>query len=246
MMKRRKGHGSVNLIPPIITRAELGWTDGGFGLGYFDGEENNLSHFLWLSGEKEHGPYEVKMLIYRKHDQLKELLALLKSLGDQIQLVSIFEPVEIQVQDLIKQPFKGRMQSRRSPYEQKHVSEAFWQLRICNLVNCISKTHLVGEPLTFNLELDDPIEKKLDDSHSWKGISGKYVIHLGPKSKIEKGTRKNLPHLKSSVGAFSRMWLGVRPASGLAVTDDLEGPADLLLDLDRLIRLPKAQLGWEF
>lgn len=246
MKNRKKGHGSVNLFPAVITRAELGWTDGGSGLGYFDGEDGSLSHFIWISGEKEHGPYEIKMLIYQNHEQLKELLALIKSLGDAIRLVSIFEPVEIQLQDLIKQPFKGRMQSKRSPYEQKHWSEAFWQFRICNLESCISKTHLLGKAVSFNLELHDPIENKLDDAHAWRGIGGKYVMSLGPESSVKKGRNKKLPLLKASVGAFSRMWLGIRPASGLAVTDELEGPEDLLQDLDRLIRLPKAQLGWEF
>lgn len=246
MRNRKKGHGSVDLFPAVITRAELGWTDGGSGLGYFDGKDGSLSHFIWISGEKEHGPYEIKMLIYQNHEQLKELLALIKSLGDAIRLVSIFEPADIQLQDLIKQPFKGRMQSKRSPYEQKHWSEAFWQLRICNLESCISKTHLIGEPVSFNLELYDPIENKLDKSSSWRGIGGKYMLTLGPKSSVKKGSDKKLPSLKASVGAFSRMWLGIRPASGLAFTDELEGPEDLLKDLDRLIRLPKAQLGWEF
>lgn len=245
-LARLRGHGSCNLYESSLTRAELGWTDAGFGLGYFDAPDKKLSHYLWMSGEEEHGPYTLKMLIYQNHAQLLELLALLKSLGDQIHLIRIFEPPEIQIQDLIKQPFRGRQQSKRSPFEQKHTAEAFWQVRICDLYGCLENTHLNGKPIRFNLDLHDPIESKLDASQTWRGISGKYTISLGPESKAKAGTSKNLLTLSASVGAFTRLWLGVRPASGLAVTDELSGPESLLQDLDELIRLPAAHLGWEF
>jgi len=39
--------------------------------------------------------------------------------------------------------------------------------------------------------------------------------------------------------------MGVRPASGLAVTDSLSGPADLLSSLDHALLLPEPHLGWE-
>lgn len=246
MMNRKKGHGAVNLFESSITRAELGWTDGGFGLGYFDEAGNTLSHFIWISGEKELGPYSVKMLIYQNHEQLRELLALLKSLGDQIRLINIFEPPEIQLQDLIKQPFKGRQQSQKSPFEQKHWAEAFWQIRICDLQACIEAVELPTEDINFNLELDDPISAKLDESQSWRGLSGNYQVRLGNKSSVQPGTSNKLPSLKASLGAFSRLWLGVRPASGLAFTDELEGSEELLQELDEKLSLPKAHLGWEF
>ncbi|MEM6800927.1 MAG: GNAT family N-acetyltransferase [Bacteroidota bacterium] len=246
MMNRKRGHGAVNLFEACITHAELAWTEGGFGLGYFDEAEDALSHFVWMSGEKEHGPYSVKILIYQNHEQLKELLALLKSLGDQIRLINIFEPPEIQLQDLIKQPFKGRQLSKKSTYEQRHWAEAFWQIRICDLQACIEAVHIHAEDISFNLELDDPISAKLDESQPWRGISGQYQIKFGKKSSVKSGTSPKLPTLKASIGAFSRLWLGVRPASGLAFTDELEGPEELLLELDEKLRLPKAHLGWEF
>ena len=52
------------------------------------------------------------------------------------------------------------------------------------------------------------------------------------------GMDPSLPTLRASVSAFSRMWYGVRPATGLAVTDDLSGPADLLAQLDAAFLLP--------
>ena len=48
------------------------------------------------------------------------------------------------------------------------------------------------------------------------------------------------------MNAFSRLWLGTRPATGLAFTDDLRGPQDLLERLDRVVRLPKPHMGWEY
>ncbi|MEL6675154.1 MAG: GNAT family N-acetyltransferase [Bacteroidota bacterium] len=246
MCARQRGHGSVNLHAAMVVRAELGWGGKGFGLGYQDGPDGQLSHFMWIKGDQENGPYEVNMLIYQNAAQLLELLALLKSLGDQIRLVGIFEPPEIQVQDLIRQPFKGRKQSKRSAFEQRHRAEAFWQIRICDLQACIEAVHVPGDSVAFNLELTDPIENFLDEDQAWRGIGGKYHLSLGPESQVATGFSEGLPVLKASVGAFSRLWLGVRPASGLAITDELEGPADLLRALDQLLRLPKAHLGWEF
>jgi hypothetical protein len=44
--------------------------------------------------------------------------------------------------------------------------------------------------------------------------------------------------LRASIGALSRLWFGVRPATGLTVTDDLTGPSQLLEALDRVLVLP--------
>ena len=111
---------------------------------------------------------------------------------------------------------------------------------------CLAHTHLPGDEVRFNLKLNDPIEKYLADDSSWRGISGDYVITLGSSSGAEKGTNANLPTLTASVGAFTRMWMGVRPASGLSMTDDLAGSAELLQTLDRVLCLPQPKLDWEF
>jgi hypothetical protein len=42
------------------------------------------------------------------------------------------------------------------------------------------------------------------------------------------------------------LWLGVLPATSLAVSDSLKGPASLLADLDRLIQLPRPSFDWDF
>ena len=61
------------------------------------------------------------------------------------------------------------------------------------------------------------------------------------------GSASNLQTLKASVGAFTRLWRGGRPAAGLATTDDLQAPPELLEKLDSHLRLPTPGLGgWQF
>ena len=60
------------------------------------------------------------------------------------------------------------------------------------------------------------------------------------------GTDPSLPILAASVNAFTRLWLGVGPATGLAITDDLSGPDDLLNQLDEILRLPQPKPDWDF
>ena len=52
--------------------------------------------------------------------------------------------------------------------------------------------------------------------------------------------------LDASVGAFTRLWLGVRPASGLALTDELVGPPELVAALDAAFCLPPPLPDWPY
>jgi hypothetical protein len=110
----------------------------------------------------------------------------------------------------------------------------------------MEKTHLEDGEVSFNLILKDPIENIIPGDESWRGISGEYVITLGKESFAEKGKREILPTLEATVNAFTRMWLGVKPATSLAMTDDIAGPQELLEDLDRVLRLPQPHLDWDF
>lgn len=123
---------------------------------------------------------------------------------------------------------------------------AYWQLRILDLAACMSKTSLQTPPVRFNLSLSDPVTDSLDDGVNWQGIGGEYIVELGKESHAEAGTSKSLPSLAASVNAFSRMWFGIRSASSLSVTDNLQGPEELLKSLDESLRLPPAHLGWDF
>lgn len=246
-LDRLRPHGGVNLDHPGNTRHELMASENGFGLGYRDGPGDELTHYAWCEAEgAEHGPYRVHWLAYRTGEQLLELLGVLKSLGDQVHLVTLNEPAGIQIQDLLAQPFKHRRVTERSRYEMTIRSGAWWQVRICDLSACLARTHLEAGPLRLNLDLSDPIEAYLDGDAPWRGIGGEYVVELGPTSGAEPGRDASLPTLRATVNAFSRLWLGVRPASGLAVTDRLEGPPQLIAALDRVLRLPRPSMDWDY
>ena len=69
---------------------------------------------------------------------------------------------------------------------------------------------------------------------------------LGPASSAEPGVDAGRPTLTASAGAFTRLWLGVRPATRLTVTDALAGPPELLEKLDYALRLPDPKPDWDF
>jgi hypothetical protein len=244
--QRLRAHGSCNLPPPF-TRAEMLWSKNGFGLGFKKADKNELSHHVWLSAEGgEAGPYHVLWLAYNDGRQFLELMALVKSLGDQVRLVRIIEPPGIQMQDLLRRPFQLRTSTQKSKFENTMRAAAYWQMRILDLPACLKATKLPGAELRFNLALADPIADLLPADAPWRGVAGEYVVTLGPASTAEAGADPALPTLTASVGAFTRMWLGVRPATGLAVTDDIGGPPDLLEKLDATLRLPDPKPDWDF
>ena len=246
MRNRKRSHGGCWITPPESMQSESIWTPSPFGLGYYDGEGNTLSHFFWGEAEGQHGPYNITHMAYQTTEQLFELLALIKSLGDQTHKVQMEAPPEIQLQDLLDQPFRFQRLTEGSAHENYHEANAHWQARILDLPACIAKTALHGESLSFNLRLTDPVTAHLLRPHEWQGVAGDYIVKLGPQSSAVRGQQEGLPQLSASVGAFTRMWLGVRSASSLALTDDLQGDAALLQNLDRVVHVPAPHLGWDF
>jgi GNAT superfamily N-acetyltransferase len=245
-LARRRTHGTICILSPQITRAEMMWSDHGFGLGYRD-DAGTLTHHLWLSTkEAESGPYRVDWMAYRSRDEFLELLALIKSLGDQVRSIRMREPGDILLQDLLREPFKLQQITKASKHEHRVNAYAYWQVRMLDLKTCIERTHLEGEPVSFHLELADPIGQHLAGDSSWSGLAGDYTITLGSESSAASGRRKGLPTLRASVGAFTRMWLGVRSPSGLTWTDEIYGPEELLRELDRVLRLPIPSSDWDF
>jgi len=245
-LARWRTHGACTLLSPVATRVEMMWSENGFGLGYVD-DAGALTHHFWAQTKAvEGGPYRILWMAYQTRDQFLELLGLLRGLGDQVRSVRLHEPGDIQLQDLLRQPFKMRELTRRSPHEQRMSSSAYWQLRILDLAGCLARTHLPGAPLSFNLDLSDPIEAFLPEDAPWRGVGGAYVVTLGPESSVRSGSDPSLPTLSTSIGAFTRMWLGARSPSGLSWTDRLEGPDELIRSLDRLLRLPAPASDWDF
>jgi hypothetical protein len=246
LLARRRVHGSVAFSPAEMVQAELKFSKNGFGLGYYDGPDGELTHHLWCRAKGEYGPYSVAWMAYQTLDQFLELTALLRSLGDQVRLVRMREPPGIQLQDVIAQPFKERQITERGQFEARMSAAAYWQVRICDLAGCMRRTHLRGGPIRFNLQLSDPIERFLEEDAPWRGNRGDYVVQLGPTSEAVAGQDALLPTLKATVGAFTRLWFGVAPASGLAATDALDGPPELLMDLERVLLLPVPKVDWDF
>lgn len=246
-LERMHGHGACSLSSALVTKAELIEHPGNSGLGYFDGAHGTLSHFIWIgASEVERGPYSIRMIAYQNGQQFLELMALLKDLSDQIYGVRMREPFGIQLQDLVRQPFKNSRISDNSPFEHYNRAAAFWQMRILDLPGCLARTHLPGSTFRFNLLLEDPIASLLPTEQSWKGTGGEYIVSLGETCEGVLGQNPSLPVLQTSVNAFTRMWLGVRPASGLALTDNLAGSPELLRALDWAFRLPTPVIDWAF
>ncbi len=244
---RARGHGACNLDSVAMTHANLLERKNGFGLGFDDGPDGELTHHLWctIREDVEQGPYEVMWMAFKTPRQFIELMGVLRNLGDQVHLVKLREPAGIQLQDLLARPFQRAAISRQSPFEATVRSLAFWQMRICDVPACLAQTRLAGSETRFNVHLSDPIEHLLDDE-PWRGVAGDYVVTLGPSSGAETGHDDTLPTLTATVNAFTRLWLGVRPATGLAITDDLDGPAELLEQLDEVLRLPSPHPEWDF
>jgi predicted acetyltransferase len=247
-LARHRGHGGV--IYPAVQLTEMEtrwWSDKGFGLGYCDGPSGELTHHFWCSsGDSEHGPYGIAWVTFQTRDQFLELVALLKGLSDQVHLVRLREPAGIQLQDLLHRPFRHHGITEKSRYENRSNVYAFWQVRLLDLGKALAHTHLPWGEVRFNLHLTDPIAQYLPEDAPWRGIAGDYTITLGPSSHAESETDRSLPTLTATVNAFSRLWLGVGPATGLAMTDQLSGPDDLLAELGEVLRLPQPRPDWDF
>jgi hypothetical protein len=149
------------------------------------------------------------------------------------------------MQDILARPFRMFRLQIEGGLTYGIYASGFWQARICNLDTCLEHTSFSAGPVRFNLRLSDPIEHYLDEGAPWRGIAGEYVVTLGPQSGAEKGHDPSLPTLEATVGSFTRLWLGVLPASSLAFTDHLRGPAELLEQLDAVVRLPAPHVDWD-
>ena len=246
MHARHRGHGGVVLDPPETTRAEMVWASNHFGLGY-RADDGRLTHFVFGTATGEHGPYKIRIMGYEEPHQVLELLRLMKELGDQVTTVRLMEPPEIQLQDLLRTPFRRATQTERSTHANGIESYPWLQLRMLDVAACVAARTWSGPTIGFNLALTDPAVAYLDDwSGQWPGVGGDHVVSIGQTSGAERGTDPALPTLSASVNAFTRLWFGVRPATSLSLTDDLSGPPPLLAALDQALRLPPPHAGWDF
>lgn len=249
MINRWRSHGGVILQSESALRADLGWTENAFGLGYRN-KKAELTHFIWGEAKGEHGPYTLNFQAYQNKEQLLELMALVKGLGDQVHSVRLIEPAHLQLQDILDRPFHQMNISERSKYEVSNDSEAHWQIRINDVAACLAKTYLPGrKTLSFNLRLIDPLTRYLDSSVKesvWRGAGGDYTVHLGEECAATPGHSSSLPLLNAAVSGFSRLWMGCASAAALSVIDAIEATPELIDRLDQTLSLPLPKVSWEF
>ena len=244
LANRHRSHGSAVLDSVTVFKAELGFGENGFGLGYRD-TDGALTHFMWLDPDDNaaHGPYRVKFMGYKKPEQILELLGLLKSLSDQIYSVSIIEPPELQLQALLKRPFRSRDLSKGSKHQSEFRALAWWQTRILDLPACVRALSDATLDLEFEAQVSDPLAGYENDA----GIEGRWRIKLGADAGAEPvSASSDLAVLETSVNSLTRLLTGVGSASSLALTDNIVAPRELLMDLDRSINLPSPMMGWDF
>jgi len=251
MRKRALRHGGVRILNPAHTGADMGWTDHPLGLGYRD-DAGELTHFLWGEMKDENGPFVITAMAWREPGQLRELLALLQTLGDQAYRIKLIEPAGIHLQDFISRPLRESGTSENREWRKGAEAEAWWQARINDVPGCLARTslHMLpsrgGPALEFNLRLEDPIGKFLPADAPWRGAGGDYLVRLGAECGAEPGSRKGLPSLNAGVGGFTRLWLGCAEAGAIAATGEIEASKQLLDDLEATLRLPIPRTGCEF
>ena len=247
-LANRKRHGYLSFESPLITKADQCNSPNAFGLGYFD-NNGNLTHHVWVNiegGGERNGPYHVKWMTYQNPEQFLELMGVIRSIGDQVRLVTMILPPHVQLQDLLEEPMQNRMTSHGGHLATFSHSLAWWQNRINDIPGCLAQTSIPGETVRFNLQVSDPIERYLDDSSKWRGVGGEYIVTIGPESSAVPGSDPSLDTLTTTVNAFTRFWMGNVPPSGLIYTDDFNAPDSLIREFNRIIRLPLPGHEWDF
>jgi hypothetical protein len=241
---RRKLHGATDLLPAEVSQCELEWTKNAFGLGYR--EDGKLTHFfVGRTDDVEVGPYAIEWMVYHSFDQLRDLLGLIRGLGDQVRWVRIKEPRDVQIQSLLRKPFQLQTLTRGSRHESRTMAEAYWQLRMLDVPRCIAAVCTDAE-VAFNLTLSDPITPRLPEDAPWHGCGGEYTVRFGPTSTAEPVATGGLPTLAASVNDFTRFWMGAASAEVLAGLGTFRAPPDLIATLDRTLRLPPPAPDWDY
>lgn len=243
--KRQKAHGFVSLDLPEIMRGDFMSVPNGFGLGFET--EGKLSHFIWgYSKDPEQGPYTIILTVFQNWNQFLELMGLIKSLEDQVRTVKMKEPAFIQIQDFINRPFQLQKITEKSQFESRINAKAYQQLRIANLEPCIEAVHYDGKPFSFNLTLSDPILNFIKDDPDFKGCSGDYTVSIGEESFVKKGHSPGLPNITGSVNGFTRLWIGVLPASTLGLVEDISIDESLIPDLIKAFYNPDVRCDMDY
>ena len=232
---RHQSHGACTLTPPAFTDGIVSACgENSLGLGLRAPGGANLAAHFFATRDPQSPETKLRMqwMCADTPQLFLSLLGTLHALADQIEQITLAPPAHVCLQDLIRRPLRGNYRIA-DPTEEVH----FWQLRILDLKRAISAVSLPHgtAPLRFNLTIHDPLSTVTDGAFA--PVSGDYTIELGngpsgTPSQCTPGHHPSLPLLVAGVGAFSRLWAGILPATVLAVTDTLSAPADLLQRLD--------------
>jgi len=242
LMARPPIHGNVVINQRCCFQAELRMEDG-FGLGYYEGQR--LTHFVWMKPQGEHGPYKVKWMGYEDGQGLLELFALLKSLGDQVYSIHMMEPPHVQLQSMLKRPFRSQAVAEEGKYAAEQSASAWYQLRVLDIPACINALSYKGPDIAFRLNVEDPVDGILAGDGSWRPVGGSFDVALGQQASVNVAKNETLPALTCSINTLSRLIWGVAPASSLAISDGLQAPISLLTALDGVFT-PNPKPGWNF
>ncbi len=242
IQERRPCHGMVRLTKQDLFGIDLLLPADGFGLGFVN-NRNELTHHFWAEPRGENGPYKILWMAYRDYNGFIELLSTIRSLEEQVFSVTMDEPQGIQIQDFISRPFRNREKTTGGDYKGDIEASSWKQARILDLPQVLSPLKLPVGEISFNLVLTDPIVRYLPGDIKWKGIGGNWIIKLSESgSTARKGEQAGLPEMSASVNACTRLIFGVIPASGLAASDRLSAPPELLARIDQLLRLPRPNM----
>ena len=242
LMARPPLHGNVVINQSSCFQAELRMEDG-FGLGYYEGQR--LTHFVWIKPQDEHGPYKVRWMGYQDGQGLLELFALLKSLGDQVYSIHMMEPPHVQLQSILKRPFRSQAVAEEGKYAAEQSASAWYQLRILDIPACINALSYRGPQIGFRLNVEDPVDGMLAGDGSWRSVGGSFDVTLGQHAAVNPAENETLPALTCSINTLSRLIWGVATASSLAISDGLQAPVSLLTALDGVFT-PNPKPGWNF
>ena len=104
--RRLRWHGAVTMAAIGDTHETLLDSKRGVGLGFRDRVDGGISHMLWLNrdADPELGPFKCMFLAYETWPQLRELLGVLKNLGEQVRLVRVYEPPGMPLRALWRGP----------------------------------------------------------------------------------------------------------------------------------------------
>ncbi len=243
--RRFRCHGSVNL-EPVNTMDTMLLAPGAFVMGFRDPSGELTHHICFTSCKGENGPLHTGWLAYRNRHQFHDLMLLLRSMGDQIDLIQLMEPPGIQLQSIVKKPLAQRRRSFQDPLKRVDIRTLAWtQCRILDLKGAIDGMRCPGEPCSFSLTLHDPVEGFLDGSMAWRGCSGEYTVHLSENSFVETGHTGGSPLMRCSLNTFTKMWNGTARPAMLPFTDRVEASEELLMDLERALFMPEPSFDWD-